>query len=108
MSTRASLVFGRKLPTGGHIGLCWKRLGLQERAARIDCCCGKQTISAVFFCLIEVSEVAGHLNPGSAVAKQMDLKLSSEPAQDFRGCLRVAKEATTRVVFRKDADCVLK
>lgn len=98
----------KKAPDRGHIGLCWKHLGFEERARGIDGCGGEQSIAGAFFCMVKVSEVAGHLNPGSAVAKQMDLKLNSEPSQDFSGGFRVAKEATTRVVFREDADCVLK
>jgi hypothetical protein len=97
----------KKAADRGHIGLCWKHLGFEERARGIDCCCGEQTISGVFFCLVRVSEVAGHLNPGFAVAKQMDLKLGNEPAQDFLGRLRVAIETATRIVFREDADRVL-
>jgi hypothetical protein len=98
----------KKAADRGHVGLCRKHFGFEERASRVDCRRGEQTISAVIFCPVEVSEVAGHLNPSSAIAKQMESKLSSEPAQDFRGCLRVAIEAATRVVFREDADRVLK
>lgn len=98
----------KKAADRGHVGLCWKHLGFEKRAHGIDCGGGEQTISAAFFCLAEISEVAGHLNPGPAVAKQMELKLNSEPSQDFRRCLRVAIEAATRVVLREDAECVLK
>jgi hypothetical protein len=98
----------QKAADRGDKGLSWKHLGFEERARGIDCCCGKQTISAVFFCLVEISKVAGHLNPGPAVVKQVESELISEPAQHFLGHLRVAIEAATRVIFREDADCVLK
>jgi hypothetical protein len=82
-----------------YVGLCWKYFGLQEWTASIDCGCGKQPRADVVFCLFKVSEVASHLNPGSAVAKQTGLKLTGEPAQDLLGCLRVPIKASTRVIF---------
>src|ERR1043165_8116886 len=98
----------QKAADRGHIGLGRKHLGFEEGARSINGCCGEQSIPGMSFCLAEIREVTGHLDPGSAVAKQTESELSSEPAQHFLGHLRVAIEAATRVVFGKDADCVLK